>query len=588
VEALTSIVILDGDSETTILCVGTKSGEVFTLSIDPTAPQDFRGTCDKFGLSGAHVIPLSMGTEPHSVFVCCDLGLTVMAGYSPGSKPTFEKKLRLWATGISNSAGPALPFNAAVRMRRTPLGRSGSLRVAVTAGTKIYVSELVFKPKPILRHLPVRGTPVKVMYSHRLNALVVAVSEDGRPSLRFIDPDTGLDLSIPTDSGGQPTPYINGLGEDDTKILSLTDWKQQRGGNNWEYIVVSLKGQRNEGVVLIISAKHEVDHSSDGPRRIHFFTKYKRTRYSAPIFSIATEAQGLFICAGTTIHYEMLDMEQKKLRKVKEHELSSPASWMEVVDGNLHVVTIRHSLEILDYRNDPQDDTMTRIHSDDRAKNSIHCMEAVDVSKKGNAHPITLLSDMYCGVWGLWVPPQDGRPLKTVFEAELQSSVRKFARARARPQWDSSSRQTEYGCIRSSADGSDILGLGIDGSLQHFTVLHADVWRIFRFVQNLAEFSRSICPFTHTREERDEDWSPEPQNMPVLEMHIDGDILQRCLAKRALEELVSEPDYLVRFRQLLDALEKGRYTQFIQEGNDTGEYFELAYDILKYYLAPVF
>ncbi|KAI0132776.1 thermotolerance protein [Xylariales sp. AK1849] len=588
IEALTSIVAFNDSPDAITLSVGTRSGEVFTLTIESTMPQHFQGSCDKFGLSGAHVFPLGFHTEPRSLLVCCDSGLTVMRSYSAGPKIGFGERFRVWPTDPATPAAPSPAFDSITRMPRNLSDSSGKPTLVMVAGTKLYISQLQSFPKPVLRHLPVRGTPVKVMYLHRLDVLVVAISEDGRPSLRFIDPETGKDLSHPSDSRGTAVSHISGLGQEGAKIMALTDWTYQKGGQTWGYIVVATRTAGDQGHVLFVTAdKDESTVSEGGPPNIRFYTRMRRT-YNAPIWSIATEAQGLFVCTGDTIHYEVLDLEEKRFRSKKEHELSSAAAWMEVVDGNLHAVTIKHSLEVLDYKSNPDDDAMTRIHSDDHAKNTFHSIEAVEPSVNKANQPVTLLADMYSGVWGLWVPPQDDKPLKTVFEAELPASVRRFSRARARPQWDFFTRKTMYGSIPSSADGADTLGLGIDGSLHHFTVLHIDAWRLLRFIQNLALISQDIHPSagSYVSDDMDVDLVPEPQTLPVMGMQVDGDMLQRCLDNRALEDLVSRPECVVRFRQLLEALEEGRYTRLIPEPQATADYFSLAYDILSYYLAP--
>ncbi|KAK8079609.1 thermotolerance protein [Apiospora hydei] len=282
-------------------------------------------------------------------------------------------------------------------------------------------------------------------------------------------------------------------------------------------------------------------------------------------------------------------MVDKKLKTAKTHELGSPAQWMEVVDGKLHVVTSRESLEVLDYKSDPEDDTMIRLYSDDKAKVSMHCIEAGDASQASSVQQITLLSDVCCGLWGLWQPPQGARPLQTVLLAELPTSIRRFGRCRSRPQWQSFSRTLQYDRIRNSPDDTDIIGLGIDGSMQHIVLLGSDAWRLLRFIHNLALQSLMICPFFWDADGMaDIDGSnPEPRNDSVKEKHVDGDILQRCYDKHALEELMADPGHYYRFRELLTALDQGRHVQSFTESTSSRRYFELGYAVLRYYLAPV-
>ena len=134
-------------------------------------------------------------------------------------------------------------------------------------------------------------------------------------------------------------------------MFSLTSWRYQKGGTDWEFLVISMETAQRRGQVLVISASEDESMlSTHGRPKIRFCTKWKKSHYAQPIRSVATDSQGLFLCSGTTIYYEVIDMVEKKLRVAKQHALSSVASWMEVVDDKLHVVTIRHSLEIFDYK----------------------------------------------------------------------------------------------------------------------------------------------------------------------------------------------------------------------------------------------
>ncbi|KAH6659037.1 mono-functional DNA-alkylating methyl methanesulfonate N-term-domain-containing protein [Truncatella angustata] len=599
IEPLTSIICFEGGSGNPSLCAGTRSGEIITLDLGPEDPMDFQGAWDKFGSSAAQVFPMSTGLEAASLFVCCDSQLFMLTNSSKRKKSGFEKRHRVWVTGAISENGPSPNVNAVSRMRRNLSQVAGRSTLAVVSGSSVYIAELQATPKPVPRDLELHATPSKIMYYHRLKALVVAVLEDDRPALRFIDPETGQDLSLPTNISGDEVQHISGLGEPGSKILALTQWIYQKDGNTWGYIVVSVRTPDGTGRILIIMAtKDDRRVSEDGPRRIRFYTKMIRPAYAKPVYSITTDTHGLILCSGDTILYEILDIESKKLRQVKEHQLSSPAAWMEVVGGKLHVVTTKHSLEIVDFSGSPESDLMTRVYSDDRAKCTSHCIEAVDTSRTGNLERITLLSDIYCGLWGMWAPPPGGdAPLKPIFHAELQASVRRFIRAKCRPQWSALNRESKgFGLIQSSADGSDILGVGIDGSLRHFTILNVDAWRLLRFIQNLALTRPDIClpPATNAVAEEDSqddlmevECNPEPRTLPVLNMQVDGDILQRCYDKGVLEELVSQSAYATRLRQLLEAVDGGKHTQAMGGPAQMSEYIELAYDILEHYLAPV-
>ncbi|ETS82538.1 hypothetical protein PFICI_04414 [Pestalotiopsis fici W106-1] len=597
-EAFTSMVSMEHKEGYATICIGSRSGEVITLALDPNNMQTFQGTCDKFGSAGAYVFPMSTESEPSSLFVCCDSNVFFLSSRATRGRPRFEKKDRVWVTGVESETSTSPDVSTVGRMRRNLSQVAGKSTLTMVSGSSIYFAELQSVSKPVLRHLPVLGTPYKVMYHPRLDVLVVAVLYRGCPTLRFIDPVTGVDLSMPTDSGGVEVPFITGLGRPGSRILALSDWNYEKDGRTWSYLVVSVRLPDGQGQVLVITASKDESRVSDGPLRIRFFTKLKRTGYADPVWSIATEAQGLLLCTGNTIQYEILDLEEKKLRKVKEHVLASPATSMEVVHDRLYVTTTRHSLEIVDFKSSPNAETMTRLNTDDKARPALHCLDGVDTSRKGNHQGVILVSDNSCGVWGMWAPAESDRPFKSIFLAELRASVKRFVRARTRMPWSGPEQQSLYGHVPSSRDGADILGLGIDGSLRHFTILDASAWRLLRFIQNLAVASPNICHPAASYAEigngedgefeaMDTDWDPEPKSSPIMNMHVDGDILQRCLDLRALEKLTINKEHAARLCKLLESLEGGKYTRELQDDGEMTAYVDLAYEVLEYYLSPV-
>ncbi|KAK8091161.1 mono-functional DNA-alkylating methyl methanesulfonate N-term-domain-containing protein [Apiospora phragmitis] len=584
IEAVTSMETVLEQTDSTSLVLGTRSGDVFTVVLYPGDLQNATIRHDKFGASAAEVFSLGKDGDSPSFFVCCNSELTVLRDFSRVPEPVFEAKLRVLPTKSGDAAMATPSIDTVARLPQHLTTRPSCVPVVMVSGTVIYIAELELQPKPVLRHFKLGRKPVKVLHSQRLNALMVVVSDefDGdRYSLLFIDADTGEDLSLPADSAGQGTDYIWGL------EMKMLESDPLRVGDTIEM---------NLGRLLVITAD-VVDKEESGtseshqgpPRKIKFWTKWRSKAYGAPIHSITTDPHGVFLCSGTEVHYEMIDMVDKKLKTAKVHELGSPAQWMEVVDGKLHVVTSRESLEVLDYKSDPEDPTMTRLYSDDKAKLGMHCIEAGDASQATSVQQITLLSDICCGLWGLWQPPH-GRTLQTVFLAELPTSIRRFGRCRSMPQWQSYTRTLQYDRIRNSPDDADIIGLGIDGSMQHLVLLGSDAWRLLRFIHNLALQSLMICPFFWDADgTADIDGlNPEPRNDSVKERHVDGDILQRCYDKHALEELMADPGQYYRFRELLAAIDQGRHVQSFSESTSSRRYFELGYAVLRYYLAPVF
>ncbi|KAI0828438.1 hypothetical protein F5Y06DRAFT_290978 [Hypoxylon sp. FL0890] len=580
--ALTSIVHLGERSNKEVIVAGTRDGDVLTIRLNQSQPSSHEIHWDKFGASPSRVYSGEVIGDPNSVLVCGDAELGMMTNYVTDHQGGhFEEIYRVWPTDGDRPSMSSPPINSIASLHEQ-LPEYGESTVVMIAGPRIMVTELQRQPKPVPRYFPVRGTPVKILYSKRLEALITVVSRNGLPSLHFLDPETGKDLSQPLERkrlneayNYHEVDYITGLGNVDTRAMSLTTWTYRAGGVRGDWIVLALRRRDKEGLLLIISAERE-------SRRIRFWTKFDRKIRDGPIWSVTTDEHGVFLCVGETIQYHII--EQGKFKVARQHELPSPACWMQVVNGRLHVLTTNHSLIVLEYQDVLSDEgeQMSELYTDDTCRNGLHFIEVGSYS-----NPITMLSDPLCGVHGLWIPSEEDRPLRLIFQAELQASIRRFARGYTRASWGSFKNRPRYGCIPSGLPGSDTIGLTIDGSLQHFTVLNEDAWRLLRFIQNLARVSSIICPHNSSNHPTEE-FDPEPELYPKLNMQVDGNILQRCLERRALEKLTSKPQHLQRFRELLKPLDEDKCLPSEEGLVDDAPVYELAYTILKYYLAPVF
>lgn len=594
VEALTSIALAYESPQSTTLAVGTRSGHVFTLQIRG----DKYEMCPiKFGSSPAQVIPINLNGEQSSIMICNGVELMMMTNYSADCQPgRFEKIYRVWLADPNDPTVPSV--NSVARIYRQGQEEVGAMNLAMISGSRILFSQLQRQPLPVPRHFLVGGAPTQILYADRLEALVTVVSKNGIPSLHFFDPETGQDLSRPVkevkDKEGERKPvdidYIEYLGIPGTRILCLSNWRYKHNGRTWEWIVVAGKVREEEGLLLVVSAEVERCQTAEGDsRRIRFGIKFKRT-VDAPVWSVTTDDSGVFMGFGLNIHYFQVNPADKKLKLVKEFELHSPAAWMQVVDGRLHVVTVKHSLMILDYKGGSPigENQMVLLHSDPVARKGMHSIEAGSFFEGERLRAITMLSDYSSGVYGLWSTSLDDEPLKLVFQAELDASVRRFVRGHTRPPWELVTHKPRFGCIQSGPDTADILGISLDGSLRHFTLLKKEAWQFLRFVQNLAMASPTICPHTYSNAFHG-NFDPEPRSNTKLMMQVDGDILQRCLDERILEDIISDSEHAARFRDLVQALDENRdtITAATQMSNANTDHIRLAYMILEYYLAPV-
>lgn len=573
VEAISSIVSVWG-----AVLMGTRSGEVIRLT-------DAGVECGRFGTTAARIScgQASGSTEP-TVLVACDKSLVQVRNHSAGSE-LFDSarpkdKLRVWPVEANNLAAVAPRVDYGVVVNLASEG-NGTTQIMMVSGARLLLAELDHQPGPVHRHIPIGGTPMKVIYSQQLQCLVAAVGKDDCPGLVFIDPDTGEDLGTPVDrKTKEPIAVVQGLGLQGDKISELVEWRYRApDGRSWWYIIVATR----DGRILTI-ATQKTEASDGGLPTILYWLQFQKRRFDRPVYAVSTYDNGLVYCVGQTIHCDYLNVEEKKLITTDSFDLGSEATSLRVTRGSLMALTAQNSLEVIGYATQDNEGTSGQRHVDPRRRNAVHMIEVSGEQPEEPLSNMVLVSDRDCGVVGLWVPWQHpGNECEVVLEAELPTSIRRFRRGRTRPVWEQAQRAPRYGRMVSTVDDAEILGVSLDGSIYHFTLLGLDAWRLLRFIQNVALTNEEMYPFTAEQVDDYAEFDPEPKMDRGVGTHVDGDMLQRCLERRALERLMTWPSHEKRFVELLDGLEGGRYTAGLV-GRE--RYFGLAYDILDYYLRP--
>jgi hypothetical protein len=438
-----------------------------------------------------------------------------------------------------------------------------------------------------------------------MDLLIVGAIVDKKTVLLFIDPNTGENLSAPSEQKTKaPIDYISGLGKTGgEKIYHLLEWSFTKNHKTWSFIIVAT----SSGRLLVVSVQPESRRQSEvvtlngteaelRGRKIQFWTKYMFKRPD-PIYSVTGFSDGLLWCSGTKLLCETLDLKEKKFKRVAEYELPSPATTISYDNGLIYALTNCHSLEILQLTLDGEGGgNINRTHGDQITRDTLHHVYI----HRAVGRPIHLISDKHCSVVGLWAT-QDTKAdaLETVFEAELPHSILKFRPGRCRPAWDPcwtpsgtdsrpspTAKVTGLKIIPNSANRSELLGLSIDGSLSQFTTLDITEWKFLRFLINLAIRSPKVCEFTY----KDDSVPLEPLATPKLMMRVDGDILKRCLMQKSLAELLrlgqnteESAQIFTKFYELLQELHGGA----LEEHADSSLYMEQAYADLRFYLRPV-
>lgn len=591
-ESLTSICLVHRNAAGDAYFVaGTRCGHLLSIRITDQGAERITWTAETIGLAPAEVFPASdpfNGTA--AVLLCCDNALIMMKELS-SYDGKFHRKHFVWLTDANDVSMPSPPVHSASTLRHNISGSAGHMYLMAQTGSRLLVAEVWPHVGLVPRSISVEGTPTRIIYSQTWSCLVVALLQGERPTLAFIDPESGETISVPSDKDGTPLDFIAGLGHPGDRIYCLHEWLYVKDGKTFCFILVTTK----DGRLLIVSVnKPKTRVGERRPSRLLYWTRYIKVLMGLPIYSVVGDGQGIIFCVDRTIRWEVLDLAEKKLRLMNEYELDSPATSLSVERGHLLALTTLHSLEVIDYKN-KRSGGMVLIHSDRVSRRTIHMLDAEDATDGRDGWPVTLLSDQTGGIAGIRVPWwQRGKEFDIVFEGMLPTSVRRFVETRSRPLWASDGRRACYGTVASTKDCADILGISLDGSLQHFTLLGVDLWRFLCLVQNMMRRSAEVCPSVESGAFGDNDSADEglePRQHPKC-MHVDGDVLELCLRRRSLAKMAGNGNGFVLFRRYLDRLEGGRHTRGLrdravsEQERDKG-YVRLGYNILEYLLAPI-
>ena len=605
-QAFTSIIVVPGSLGHFLLVCGTQNGVVVTLEIDDHSLQIVRSWYDQIGFTSAIVKRPETPTTNDVVFVNCDMkmfALAIPVSESPGRTPRGEREIS--QIFLTDALKPIIqqPAINSITTLRPQLSGGTDNGLLLVSGSQILLAGLSSQPKPVPRRIPIGGSPSRLLYSHHLGCLIVAASVNGKSTLLFIDPETGEDLSRSFDKkNGNPVDFVSGLGNLNERIFRLLEWSYVKGGKTWMFIIVCT----STGRLLIISTQKgealkskgsEATFNAEPPKTIHYWTLHK-IKCGKPVYSVAGSDEGLFYCAGDMLYCETLDDTDKRFKRVADYALPSPAINLICNAGRIHALTAAHSLEILKVETDWASNAtysvngtavkIVRTHGDRVTRNTLHHK----IISKWPDTPIDLVSDKSCSVVGLWATHGTrADTLEPIFEAQLPCSILRFRAGNSRPAWDSTrvssdDRIKNLNIVPNGASYPESLGLSIDGSLFNFTLLDFAAWKFLRFLINLAKQSQKVCEFTYAHDM----FSLEPILEPKIMMHVDGDILRRCLGDGSLEALLcigQETEEAVatqtRFVELLQGLHRGR----LPKNADLSVYVEQAYKDLEFFLRPV-
>ncbi|KAI9167242.1 thermotolerance protein [Paramyrothecium foliicola] len=601
-DALTSICVMGGETADSVhLVVGSRCGHLITMNLHGQSPVKMAWTVEKLGRAPLDVYPASgILDDAPAAFACCDNSLFMLKDLSTQGN-RFNSKVLTFPTDSNDASLASPPIHSLHALRQDSSRDRHRISMLLLSESKVLLTEISSHIGPVPRSVPVDGTPTRIIYSQTYECLVVALLSDNRPTLAFVDPTSGRIISEPMDKDRNPSDFISGLGQAGDKITGLGEWLYVKDGKTFTFILVATKA----GNLLIVSASvMELQKDGETVKHIQYFTRNKK-RYGSPIYSIVVDGDGIIFCVDRTLHWNVLNLAEKKLKPMGYFELESPATSLQILNGKIFALTTTHSLQVIDHRSEVPGATnhsgnqMTLLHTDRVSRATMHMIDVGDSANPPDLWPISILSDMSGGITGVWVPwAQKKREFFVVFEGFLPTTVRRFMRLRGRAAQRKAKQNHRYGTLSNSIDEAEVLGVSVNGSLQQFTLISVELWRLLFLVQRLARRSSTICLFNETGEPED---SGVDMGIAMMQPHpkrmvLDGDLIERCLRHRALEELVGTGEVLTSYCRCLDQLDNGIYTEsFRQEGNASvndreetrSNYLRLGYDILEYLFAPV-
>lgn len=570
------------------IVAGTRCGNLLTIHLENLSSQpEISWIKEKLGVSPAEVFP-NANTSP-SAFVCCDGQLLHISNLTEPQR-RFDDKSVVWPTDLSDPSLMPPSIHSAFSLRASYPASVRDSMLLLLAGTRILLTEFCAGIEPVPRTISLSGYPSKLLYSRMWKCLIVGVQIDTKPTLVFVDPDSGEEASQALDKEKNKCDFIGGLGSPGDKICGLYEWLYVKHKQTFPFIIVTTV----EGNIIIVSLRRLQIDMNQGPpvTRFEYWTRYRKKTLKDPVYSVVPDKEGLLYCGGRTLHWDILDLTQKRMRPVSSLELDSTATSLNLVGGKVLVLTAMHSLQVVERETTPTGHQMTLAHTDAVTRVTGHTI-MVGPEANNKRWPVSLVSDLSGGIVGLWAPmDQPHRDLIPMFEGRLKNPVRRFLRTRSRHPWSvKGAVGGHFGTIRCTTDDAEILGVSLNGTLQHFRLLGPEVWRFLYMVQAMVK-----------RRAPEEDglafnvlarsWADgAPLELKPGAMHIDGDALTDCFRQRTLEKMSREAkvSHFVFF--CLKQIEGGLYTDHIKaeelsQDEMAEHYFTLAYDILEYVLSP--
>lgn len=492
-------------------------------------------------------------TKASRVIISCDQTMYSLEYSAQSALRPPAKVNKVWIMDPNSPGFSQGPLSCFTQADFGTLGGCSDLRtgsVFYLREAQLFTANLSKESQPYLvpRRLPIKGTPTRVIFSERLNRLIILynkttsslnnLQDDGqgrrnvpRPrtlqsAIVCVDPNQEHHEGDSEARGDHYAPAIKEqtLGE---RFLGILEWFPFDNRNEhlkYHIFVINSMIERlrspsheSKGRLLLISP------TTDGAGKIKLHEK-KVIELEAPVWTVACfGSNSLVYACGNDLVMQTLDMGTKKFHQPTRTSMRSRGNYISVHGSFIYVSTAAQSLSIYKI----EDQTFSLQFSDSIERPSIYHLYDPKQS-------VILASDMSNRLAGLWQPPQVrmDRSAPTVFEANLSASVTRLCRI-SRPPWHQQHQRF------SDHVGEAFIGSSVDGTIYQFVLLDKPSWKLLRFIQNMVMRNRVVCPFPrHDIYER----HLEPDEKKKHHMQIDGDILGRLL-DRGGESLLQEMLY---------------------------------------------
>lgn len=430
------------------------------------------------------------------------------------------------------------------------------------------------EPRMVPRHIPIKGTPIRVLYSQRLKKLFVLFYQIGiihpiqlngnrtSSSLRsfnykimIVDPDVE---SINQDSNDSKDIDIKSAfnGQPGERVLGVSEWFPNDGKDLHHMFVVHtlLEGRstsESNGRILLFSV------SERGTLMLK-----REYQEGSPVYALASYgANSLLYCCGMDLCLWTLDMRvgqsSGRMQQPVKHGLGTQGLHISTHGALVYVTTVQNGLMVFKV----EENKLVPHLNDAKARDGLHHLTIPELS-------LTITSQRDCTIAGLWVPSKRSveSSASTVFEAKLPGSITKIRQIR-RPPW-----QESLGLGQSSAATSDpIIGTSTNGAVYQLELLDEPAYRLLRFTQNMARRDPLICPFGDSFKFRSRHLDPDISSIRDLNLHVNGDIIRRLLDRGAEHTLRSMLE-----RAPLPPIRRGEECDFDSAASRQRRFAELA------------